>query len=128
MKLLNRSAITLLARAPFAQWIVSLPLDQELMNKSISLDELRKEGNVYLIDEVDEETDFDELLQNSWEKIFKNELTAWDEFGDNWPDNLSYTLFTQWFECANQIMTFDVSENTLLVASLDNLTEGEMQS
>ncbi len=123
MKLLNRSAITLLARAPFAQWIASLPLDEELKSTVVSLDELRKEGNVYLIDEVDEEADFSGFLQNAWEKIFKNELAAWDEFGDHWPENLSYDLFMQWFEYGHQIMTFDVSEEVLLVAPLDNLAE-----
>ena len=123
MKLLNRSAITLLARAPFAQWIASLPLEPDAMSAPLSLQELRKEGNVYLIDEVDEEADFNKFLQSSWEIIFKNELTAWDEFSDHWPDNLSYELFLQWFEYGNQIMTFDVSDEVLLVAPLDNLAE-----
>ncbi|WP_372738098.1 hypothetical protein [Neptunomonas sp.] len=123
MKLLNRSAITLLARAPFAQWIAALPVDPDGMDEPLSLQELRKEGNVYLIDEVDEEADFNELLKHSWEMIFKNELTAWDEFADHWPENLSYELFLQWFECTNQIMAFDVSDEVLLVAPLDKLAE-----
>jgi hypothetical protein len=123
MKLLNRSAITLLARAPFAQWIANLPLESELMSVPVSLDELRKEGNVYLINEVEEEADCAEILKGSWQDIFKNELGAWDEFGDHWPEELTYNLFVEWFECANQIMAFDVSDEVLLVAPLDNLLE-----
>jgi hypothetical protein len=123
MKLLNRSAITLLARAPFAEWIAGLPLDSELISVPTSLEELRKEGNVYLINEVDEEADFADALKHSWEMIFKNELAAWDEFGDHWPENLSYELFVQWFERANQIMTFDVSDEVLLLAPLESLTD-----
>ena len=122
MKLLNRSAITLLAQAPFAQWIASLPLEPGAMTAPLSLQELRKEGNVYLIDEVDEEADFNECLKSTWEVIFKNELSAWDEFADHWPENLSYELFLTWFEYGNQIMTFDVSDEVLLVAPLDNLS------
>ena len=113
----------MLARAPFAQWIASLPSEPGVMNQPLSLSELRKEGNVYLIDEVDEEADFNVFLQRSWEMIFKNELTAWDEFADHWPENLSYELFLTWFEYANQIMTFDVSDEVLLVAPLDSLEE-----
>ncbi len=123
MKLLNRSAITLLARAPFAEWIAALPLEPGVTNEHLSLEQLRKEGNVYLIDEVDEEADFNKFMHSSWEIIFKNELTAWDEFRDHWPENLSYELFLQWFEYANQIMAFDVSDEVLLVAPLDNLAE-----
>ncbi len=121
MKLLNRSAITLLAKAPFATWIASLPLEEGNQSEVYTLDILRKEGNIYLINEVDEESDFTSSLQSSWQQMFENELAAWDEFGDHWPSDLSLELFSEWFEVCYQIMAFDMSDDALLVASLDNL-------
>ncbi len=121
MKLLNRSAITLLAKAPFAAWIASLPADEAHQAEHYTLEMLRKEGNIYLIDEVDEESDFTGALQSSWKRMFENELAAWDEFADNWPTPLSFELFSDWFEVCYQIMAFDMSDDALLVASLDDL-------
>ena len=122
MKLLNRSSVTLLAKAPFAEWVMQLPLDDEQMEAPVSADVLCQEGNVYLISEVDSEADFQQALQRHWRQMLENELSAWDEFGDHWPD-LSYELLCDWFEIKHQIMTFDLAEDTLLVASLEDLGE-----
>jgi hypothetical protein len=119
MKLLNRSAFVVLPRQPFADWTNSLDVDADGLNQTLSLEEQRKEGTVYLISEVHSEADFNEALQHNWLKIFQNELSAWDELGDHWPHNLSYACFLDWFEVQHQIMAMDLSEQPLLVAVLD---------
>lgn len=119
MKLLNRSSLTLLAKAPFAEWVATLPVD-EFGSSDISLGSLQKEGNVYLIGEVESEDDFRREIGQHWRSIFENELTAWDEMGDFWPSDLSLELFHQWFTVGHQLMVFDLTEETLLVAPLDN--------
>jgi len=118
MKLLNRSAITLLAKAPFAQWIATLPEGDEL-NQPTSLEELRREGNIYLISEAEQESDFIKVLSVQWDDLWTNELAAWDEFEDHWPENRSLKGFQEWFDITYQVMAFDVSPEPLLVATLD---------
>lgn len=117
MKLLNRSAFVVLPKMPFVQWTHQLQGDE--LHEQISLEEQRREGTVYLIDEVATEEDFQQTLQQQWQMIFQNELSAWDEFGEQWPTELSYALFEAWFDVYPQVMALDLSSQPLLLASLD---------
>lgn len=117
MKLLNRSAISIVAKQPFIDWVAHLPLDEEM--GTVPIDELGQEGNVYLINEVEAEDEFETTLKDNWLTLFENELSAWDEFGDYWPESLSYALFTEWFDVKPQVMCFDIATDQLLTASLE---------
>lgn len=114
-KLLNRSALLLRPRQPLADWIARIAPEEAL-----DLAELRAEGNVYLIDEAESESSFDEALEQHWRKMFENELTAWDEFSDDWPWPLTRELFDQWFEVEPQVMVFDISGEPLLRATMNS--------
>ncbi|MFT5705963.1 MAG: hypothetical protein ACI9ES_000233 [Oceanospirillaceae bacterium] len=119
MKLLNRSSFMLLPKAPFAQWVANLEgkVSSEDGYEMLSLAQLREAGSVYLIDEVAQETDFDEMLAVNWQKMFENELSAWDEFGDYWPE-LSKASFEDWFELQTNVMTFDLSKQQIMTANI----------
>ncbi|MBR9883393.1 MAG: hypothetical protein GYB21_06925 [Oceanospirillales bacterium] len=113
MKLLNRSAIVIRPKQPLADWAARVAPEEE-----IDLATLRMEGTVYLIDEVEQESGFVEALGRGWRTIFENELSAWDEFGDDWPAPLSQMMFEQWFEAEPQVLAFDISSEPLLRAEL----------
>jgi len=119
MKLLNRSSFTLLAKAPFAQWVASLEgkISVEQGYELLTLEQLREAGSVYLIDEVAQESDFSDFLTEHWQAMFENELSAWDEFGDYWP-SLSTQNFAQWFELQMNVMSFDLSKQPLMTADI----------
>lgn len=119
MKLINRSSFTLLAKAPFANWVASLEgkISADEGYELLSLEQLRESGSVYLVDEVVQEQDFDTLLGGSWQKMFENELSAWDEFGDYWPA-VSVELFEQWFDCQANLMSFDLSLDPMMSANI----------
>lgn len=119
MKLINRSSFTLLAKAPFAQWVASLDgkISADEGYECLSLEQLRESGSVYLIDEVAQESDFTDFLEQHWLAMFANELGAWDEFEDYWPE-LGKELFGQWFEVQTNVMSFDLSNEAILTANL----------
>lgn len=121
MKLVNRSSFTLLAKQPFADWVASLEgkISSEEGYEKLSLVELREAGSVYLIDEVAQESDFITLLTQSWQLMFENELSAWDEFGDYWP-LISRENFEQWFELQTNVMTFDLSADAIMTAAMSD--------
>ncbi|MGB1238526.1 MAG: hypothetical protein ACPG4U_09975 [Pseudomonadales bacterium] len=120
MKLLNRSSFTLLAKAPFAQWVASLEgkISAEEGYECLSLAQLREAGTVYLVTEVAQESDFEQQLDSHWQQMLNNELAAWDEFGDYWPQ-LSRSQFSEWFEVQCNLMTFDLSVEPMMTASLE---------
>ena len=119
MKLLNRSAFVVLPQQPFVDWTNSLNVDADGLHQQMTLEEHRKEGTVYLINEVNSEADFASALQSDWLKIFQNELSAWDELGDHWPHELSYERFQEWFEVHHQIIAMDLSNQPLMLATLE---------
>jgi len=119
MKLLNRSAFAVLPCQPFVDWVNQLPHDEEGINEVLTLDEHRQEGTVYLIDEVDSEQALEEALAQHWAAMFENELAAWDEFGDHWPESRSLEVFLQWFELKPQVLALDLSQQPLMTAALD---------
>ena len=114
MKLLNRSALVLRPCAGFADWVAQVAPDE-----APGLAALREEGRVYLIDEVGSDDDIEQALQQGWRAMFENELSVWDEFGDDWPQPLNADLFVRWFEVEAQVLAFDLSAEPLLRASLD---------
>ncbi len=114
MKLLNRSGLSIRPRQPFLSWLESF-VTEELP----SLDQLRTEATLYLIDEVEQESDFINAIDLNWQRIFENELEAWDESGEEWPQTLTPELFEQWFELDVQLMVFDLSSAPLLRASAE---------
>lgn len=116
IKLLNRSALVVRPRQPLADWAARVAPQE-----AADLETLRREGTVYLIDEVEQESSFAEVLETGWRPVFENELAAWDEFGDHWPKPLSRALFEQWFELEPQILAFDLSAQPLLRAALDSV-------
>lgn len=115
IKLLNRSALAVRPKAPMADWVARVAPDEAL-----DLEQLRREGTTYLIDEVEQESDFADALKNGWQAIFENELAAWDEFADEWPEPLTPELFDQWFDVEPQILAFDLSAQPLLRAELES--------
>lgn len=121
MKLLNRSAFVVLPCQPFVDWTNNLNVDADGLHQSLSLEEQRREGTVYLIDEVSSEADFEKALQNSWLTIFQSELSAWDELGDHWPHELTFETFQQWFDVHHQIMALDLSKQPLMLATLEDI-------
>ncbi|MFW1677003.1 hypothetical protein ACFVYJ_04385 [Pontibacter sp. JAM-7] len=121
MKLLNRSAFVVLPKQPFVDWTNGLDVDADGLHQHLSLDEQRREGTVYLIDEVVSEHDFAQYLERCWQSIFQNELSAWDELGDLWPPTVDFDIFQQWFDVYPQIMAIDLSEKPMLLAQLEGV-------
>src|SRR5437763_525168 len=54
--------------------------------------------NMYLINSMDEDSEFDEWLKTNYEFLFENELYERFEDDSAWPDELTWELFNQWFE------------------------------
>ncbi|WP_296054774.1 hypothetical protein [uncultured Amphritea sp.] len=117
MKLINRSGFAVLPRQSFADWANQ---QQDELNQPMTLEEHRAEGNVYLTEEFQSEADVSRQLKLHYEKIFANELAAWDEFGDHWPQERTLDMFLEWFEVMPQVMAVDLLQAPLMLAPLED--------
>lgn len=119
MKLLNRMAISVTPLQPYADWVAQLP--ESVTGEPVlpTLEEHQSESRVYLLEESEQA--LGELIEDGdrWLMFFNNELSAWDEFADHWPE-LSLALFQQWFELKLLPVVFDQSNSALMVAELSD--------
>lgn len=117
MKLLNRISVGVQPRQPYVDWVNSLPTELTEIAEPLTLQQHQQESRVYLLDESDQEGAALVLNSKLWERIFTNELSAWDEFADHWPE-LTLERFQNWFVLLEMPVVFDVAEEPLLRAEL----------
>ena len=120
MKLINRTAVSVLPKQPYVDWVNQLDPSVSNLEQPMTLLEQSEEGRVYLLAEREIAEEVELLVEENWVDIFNNELGAWDEFGDDWPTPLTRDLFNLWFEVAVQVVVFDLHSEPLMVAELDD--------
>jgi len=120
VKLINRSAIMVLPRQPYADWVNQLDPRISGLDHPMELDAHRREGRVYLVEEQEHALALESVVPDNWRPIFENELAAWDEFADSWPGSLNEMLFRDWFEAQPLLLAFDLGEDVLMTAELES--------
>jgi hypothetical protein len=105
LKYVNRSAIALLPKQPFRDWL-------KIQHEG-ELDDMDWHNSVYLIKTTEEESEVKQWLQENFQKLFENELNNWTEDEDEWPENRDYELFTKWFDVQLCGWVYDVQKSAL---------------
>lgn len=90
-RLLNRIAVTVIPRQPYADWANSL--DDDL--PKYKLDNSDNEYTVYLIDETGDNLAARRLVQQHCTDIFEHELVGWCGNEDLWPPQRNWRIFKQ---------------------------------
>ncbi len=120
MKMLNRSAITVKLTQDFVDWINGLEDDSE----QLTLQDVNEEATVYMIPEIEDEAQLNEMVQEHYLNILENELKSWEEDESQWPEKLSVALFERFLQIDPSVMVFDLDYNNgLQVASIDDLED-----
>ncbi len=120
MKMLNRSAITVKLSQDFVDWINNLDDDSE----TLTLQDVNEEATVYLIPEIEDEEQLNEMVQEFYLNILENELKSWEEDEKQWPAELSMELFERFLTVDPAVMVFDLDfSNRLQAASVDDLED-----
>lgn len=103
MYAVNRSAIIIKFKQPYLGWTKSLPDADD-----ITLDELNRENNIYMIQEFETPAHLEKILKSIYSDIFEAELDAWYRDIETWPGNRDYKTFKKWFEVESHSMVFDM--------------------
>jgi hypothetical protein len=108
----NRSAIIVSSNRPFIEWA-------NFYNESSNEDlkQRLEEDHIYLIDWTYGE-DIDRVLSLYYSKIFEYELSSWNSIKKEWPQNRSYELFREWFECKVCNDLFDLETEAIELEKL----------
>ncbi|MGI6611727.1 MAG: VacJ [Limnochordia bacterium] len=108
MRTINRSALVIVPKEPYIQWIVSL--DPSLQGET---EWLREQVSVYLVAEDPEGSEESAPVTDYFSRIFEYELEGWDEDRRLWPKKRSFALFQQWFDVRAQSIVTDLERAPL---------------
>lgn len=115
MKMLNRSAISVKLQQPFVDWINSISGSDE---DEVSLEEVNQESTCYLIPELEEEDDLENLIAERYLDILENELFSWEEDDSLWPEDIDRALFDDFIRLEPAFMVFDLDDQAPLLAQV----------
>jgi hypothetical protein len=108
---INRNAVLIIPKQGYYDWANAVfpedPIDEEDFT----------EFNTYLISENSSLEDSKEALDNFWEFIFENELFEISTEDEDWPEELTWELFTQFFKFHFSSIVVDLDINPFYVES-----------
>ena len=109
---INRAALIVRPKQPYVEWANSM---DDGGSKAI-LKQLRESPSIYLVESIDFLEDFDLLIEDNWEWIFKEQLNGWICDPDLWPHGLTRDMFLKWFDCELSTMIWDMLRTKIKTA------------
>jgi hypothetical protein len=110
MDTLNRSAIVVKPKQRFLDWLHTVdPTSHE-----VTLLDVRREPTIYLIPECDTDEEQADVLRESCEEIFAEQLAGCYKDTSTWPRDRSYEEFCQWFDYQHHSMLIDLCNEPLV--------------
>ncbi len=90
--MLNRCAIILRAKEPFREWLAGLPEAED-----ISLEEIDRHSDVYLLPECGDEEEAGHLVARGFKVMFEDQLELWCADERRYPE-FTLATFKMWFD------------------------------
>lgn len=103
LPMVNFGVIVLKAKEPFVVWNNSLEED----GRKFPREEVNENPTAYIIPEMEVPEDLENYLQDTYRDLFRNELYKWWRNEEDWPGNLDYKKFREWFEVQYSPVVFD---------------------
>lgn len=104
----NRSAITVLPKKPFNEWASRYNgLTEEELEERLS------QRHIYLIDWFMNPVNIFDLLEPYYFEIFEYELSSWNVYDHEWPQNRDIKMFLEWFEVKLNDDLFDLETDPI---------------
>ena len=116
MSFLHRAAVTITRKQPYVDWAnrTAEGTDEHVVYP----EEDRR--TVYLVPNFDGEPTAGDVLVEFWEDIFEEELAAWMEDEDSWPEVRTRAVFDAWFDAELTDAVIDLTpEEPLTSADLE---------
>ena len=101
---INRAGLIVRPKQAYVDWANSVDDNAPRAD----LQELRASPSIYLVESIDFLEDFDLLVKDNWEWIFREQLNGWMRDPKTWPDELTREMFLAWFDCELSAMIWDM--------------------
>jgi|ERR1051326_686374 hypothetical protein len=107
---LNRSGLIVYPKQSFLDWLHSI----DPTSSEITLDDLGREPDIYLISECGDEAELVDCLRDVYSVIFEDQLAGWWTYENDWPKERPFAMFQEWFDCRFHSMVIDLCDDPLM--------------
>ena len=110
-EIFNRGFIILQYKEPYRVWAEKY---NELDDADLDLH--MKSPRIYMVDFVDPgDNDYvTDILRENYRIMFEMELMSWSHIKEDWPSNIDFTLFVEWFHCTATDIGYDLGNEALV--------------
>jgi hypothetical protein len=111
MRLVNRTAVTLIGAQPYLDWMRQT--DADFNKGSLTVARARTYGSAFLLPEFDLEEDVQEWVEENASWLFEFQLSAWTDDEASWPQTRDLKTFRQWFRIDVHSVVVDVADDDI---------------
>jgi hypothetical protein len=113
VRVVNRTAISIVGGPPYMEWMRSRDADFARDSLTVSLAHARSYGTAILLPEFDDEADVLEWTEENFAWLFEFQLSAWTEDESAWPADRTLTMFREWFRVDIHSVVVDVGDDDI---------------
>jgi hypothetical protein len=114
MRLINRTAVSIVGAQPYIDW--TRQHDADANNGMLTVARARPYGTAFLLPELELEEDVQEWVEENAAWLFEFQLSAWTDDERAWPPARDLKMFRDWFR---------IDIHSLVVDTADDEIDGE---
>jgi hypothetical protein len=111
MRLLNRTAISIVGAQPYVDW--TRATDSAATRNTLSVARAKPFGTAVLLPELELEEDVQEWVEDNASWLFEFQLSAWSDDEASWPATRDLKAFREWFRVDIHNVVVDVADTDI---------------
>jgi hypothetical protein len=111
MRVLNRTAVTLVGAKPYLDW--TRARDADFVTGALTVGRAKSYGSAFLLPEVELEEDLQEWVEENHAWLFEFQLASWTDDESAWPAQRDLKTFREWFRIDVHSIVVDVDDREI---------------
>ena len=111
MRVVNRTAISLVGDKPFVDWTHGH--DADANRGALTVVRAKPYGTVILLPEFELEEDIQEWVEDNVSWLFELQLSSWTDDESSWPADRDLKVFREWFHIEIHSVVVDAGEDDI---------------
>ena len=111
MRVINRTAITVVGIDPYLEW--TRQKDADVNKGALTVARAKTYGSAFLLPEFELEEDVQEWVEDNATLLFEFQLAAWTDDESAWPAARDLNTFRQWFRVDIHSVVVDVADDDI---------------
>src|SRR5437773_2313296 len=111
MRVINRTAVTVVGAEPYLEWTRQKQAD--FNQGALTVVRAKTYGSAFLLPEFELEEDVQEWVEENAGWLFEFQLAAWTEDESTWPAVRDLAAFREWFRVDIHNVVVDVADDDI---------------